>query len=171
MSQNTRPAPLNPQAREMVESLDLLFQSVMALLPAEAAGPDTPLTFTEVRATKLLPAEGRIPMRQFAELLGVSLPTATHMVDRLVEKDIVERERPEHDRRLVLVGLSERARAHRETLVHYRTRVIEQILEPLTPAVRRQVARAFHQIAESAAHQVAALQPRAEAGPEPRQPE
>jgi len=150
----------------MVRSLDLLFHSLMALLPAEAAGPDIPLTFTEVRATKLLPVEGRVPMRQFAQLLGVSLPTATHLVDRLVEKDIVERVRPEHDRRLVLVGLSERARSHREALIHYRIEVIERILEPFTPTVRRQVARAFHQIAESAAQQVATLQAQAE--PRPR---
>jgi DNA-binding MarR family transcriptional regulator len=47
-------------------------------------------------------------MSDIASALGVSLATATGVVDRLVERDIVLRESQPEDRRVVLCRLSEK---------------------------------------------------------------
>lgn len=151
------PASLDGLARKVVTALDGIFGHLMAQAPAEGAGPETPLTFSEVRAIKMLPPVGTVSMRVLAEALGVALPTATHLVDRLVEKGVVERIRPEYDRRVVLVGLSEKSKAHREALFNHRVGLVAQIIEPLGPAVREQVARTFNEIAQAAASQAKAL--------------
>ena len=49
-------------------------------------------------------------MRQIAEKLRVSDPTATGIIDRLTEKGLVERFRDLEDRRRVIVGLTETGR-------------------------------------------------------------
>jgi DNA-binding MarR family transcriptional regulator len=48
-------------------------------------------------------ADGAHSIRQLAEVLGVSSPAVTQLVDRLVEIGMVERRHHEKDRRVVLV--------------------------------------------------------------------
>lgn len=59
-------------------------------------------------------ADGPHSVRQLAEVLGVSSPAVTQLVDRLVEIGMVERRHDERDRRVVLVdyvpGMQEIAR-------------------------------------------------------------
>jgi len=72
--------------------------------------------------------------------------------------------RPKHDRRLVLVELSERSKEYRQLLFRARVALIAQILEPLGDAARAQAAQVLSQIAgQAAAHRAAALA-RSEAG-------
>ena len=51
----------------------------------------------------ILDSGERMMMSNLAESLGVPLSTATHTVDRLVAKGLVERNRSEEDRRVVEV--------------------------------------------------------------------
>jgi DNA-binding MarR family transcriptional regulator len=74
-----------------------------------------------------------------------------------VEKGVAVRFRPEHDRRVVLVELSAKAKAHRDALFSKRVELVEKMLAPLRPAVREQVACVFGEIAQSAAAHAAAL--------------
>ena len=53
---------------------------------------------------------------ELAESLNVSAPSASTMVDRLVEKSALIRERSKKDRRVVVVQLSESARSQIEHL-------------------------------------------------------
>ena len=50
---------------------------------------------------------GPIPMTRIAELIGSGLPTATGLVNRMVERGLVRREQDPRDRRLVLVNLTD----------------------------------------------------------------
>ena len=111
------------------------------------------MTFSEIRAVKSLPDNGGISMRQLSDVLGVPLPTATHLVSRLVEKGVVVRVRPEYDRRVVLVELSERLKTHRQALYDKRVELLERIIQPLAPEVRDQILLTFNAIAESASTQ------------------
>lgn len=55
-------------------------------------------------------------MGQIADKLGTADPTATGIIDRLVERDLVERTTDPEDRRRVLVRLTESGRDHVLTL-------------------------------------------------------
>jgi len=64
------------------------------------------LTLPQVKVLYLLYSSGRRSMRPLAEGLGVALPTLTPIVDRLVERGLVERETDPQDRRLVVCRLT-----------------------------------------------------------------
>jgi len=142
-----RAAVLDRLARDMVTALDRILDHFVAAAPAPTEGAEIPLTLQEVRVIKTLIPRESITMSTLASSMGVSLPTATHLVDRLVAKGITERTRPEHDRRLVLVALSERSKAHERRFLENRTALILSILEPFGPAEREQVVKAFGEIA------------------------
>jgi DNA-binding MarR family transcriptional regulator len=136
-------------ARDLVTALDRILDRLIEVAPAEEAGCEVPLTLQEVRASKKIAHTGSISMSMLASSMGVSLPTATHLADRLVAKGVAVRTRPEHDRRLVLIALSERSKAHRLAFYENRVELIRSILEPLVPAEREQAVKALAEIARA----------------------
>jgi DNA-binding MarR family transcriptional regulator len=154
---------LSRLAAQVVSTVEQIFDY---MLGAHTAGleREVPLTISEVRALKLIPESGHIAMRGLAGALGVSMPTATHIADRLVKKGIALRCRPEYDRRLVLMELTEEARAHRRGFFQRRVELIGRILQPLSPAARKNVARVMSEIAQATITHDLAWPPPAETG-------
>ena len=140
-------AVLDRLARDMVGSLDQILDRLIAAAPAEAADWEVPLTFQEMRAAKAIPLTESVSMSTLASSMGISLPTATHLVDRLAAKGVAVRTRTEHDRRLVLVALSEKSKTQRRAFFENRVSLILSILEPLGPVEREQVVKALGEIA------------------------
>ena len=93
---------------ELIESTlqltDKAFRDLFPILPKEWLGLD--LTMPQLKVVLLLFLNGPERMGTIASALGVSLATATGVVDRLVEKDMVTREGDPNDRRIVLILLS-----------------------------------------------------------------
>jgi len=71
-------------------------------------------------------------MSEFAAALRVTLPTATHTVDRLVKKKAVSRRKSAEDRRLVLISLSGNGLKRQQSLLEQRIRVCTTLLKPLS---------------------------------------
>jgi len=140
-------ATLDRLARAMVTALDQILERMIEVAPAEQVDEGVPLTLQDVRALKAIPATGSVSMTVLASSMGISLPTATHLVDRLAAKGVVVRTRTEQDRRLVLVALSERSKAHRRAFFENRVALILGILEPFGPAEREQVVKAIDELA------------------------
>jgi DNA-binding MarR family transcriptional regulator len=67
------------------------------------------LTMPQLKVLFILYADGDASMGRLASALGVTLPTVTGIVDRLVEHEMVQRQEVPHDRRLVLTRLTPRA--------------------------------------------------------------
>ncbi len=65
------------------------------------------LTFAQVRALFQLAAHKAVSVSQLARLLGVGNPTASILVQQLVERGLVTRTEHETDRRQTVVRLSE----------------------------------------------------------------
>lgn len=95
---------------ELVESTlqlsDKAFRELFPILPKEWLSLD--LTMPQLKVVLLLFTNGEERMSAIASALGVSLATATGVVDRLVEKDMVTREGDPNDRRVVLIRLSDK---------------------------------------------------------------
>ncbi len=64
------------------------------------------LSLTQLHAILEIEKKGPLSMSRLAELLGVSPPSASVMVDRLVEKGVLVREHSTEDRRKVVVTIS-----------------------------------------------------------------
>lgn len=96
----------NGQAIQRVLDLsDQLHATLRPVLPTSWGSFD--LTMSQLKVIFLLYSQGPAHMSRLATALGVSLPTATGIVDRLVERGLVMREEFPNDRRLVVIRLSE----------------------------------------------------------------
>jgi DNA-binding MarR family transcriptional regulator len=68
------------------------------------------LTMSQLKVLFLLYADGGVSMGHLASYLGVTLPTVTGIVDRLVDQHLVQRAEDPGDRRVVLIRLTEDGR-------------------------------------------------------------
>ena len=140
-----------PDREEFIESIlvlsDRAFRELFPILPTEWLQLD--LTMSQLKVVLLLFISGSSRMSVIASALGVSLATATGVVDRLVERGIVVREGDPEDRRVVLCRLSdkgegligglwhlsrERARGLLEAMDAERLPMIKETLEALLRA-------------------------------------
>lgn len=94
----------------------------------------------------LIEAHGPLSMTQVADLLDVALPNATGLVDRVLERGLVDRFRDESDRRVVLVRLSEAGREVLRQLGLIRRQRLALALQGMTPAQRAQLLESIHDL-------------------------
>jgi DNA-binding MarR family transcriptional regulator len=64
------------------------------------------ISMAQLHVLATLHEQGDLTVGALAESLGISAPSASAVVDRLVERDLVARERSEDDRRIVRLSLS-----------------------------------------------------------------
>lgn len=99
-----------PEKTSQVEKIlglaDNLFRALFNTIPPELL--DLDVTMPQLKIMVILYITGA-PMRMssIAANLGVTLATATGLVDRLVDRDIITRESIPNDRRVVLCRLSD----------------------------------------------------------------
>lgn len=67
---------------------------------------DIEITPMQFGLCMLLKINGKLTMGELSNAIGVSMPTLTGIIDRLVKREIVIRDKDEKDRRVVLVSLS-----------------------------------------------------------------
>ncbi len=70
----------------------------------------------QVQMVMAIQSEDGLTITRLAKKLKVAPPSASCMVDRLVEKGVLLRERSEQDRRKVVVRLSEQAAVHAQRM-------------------------------------------------------
>ncbi len=101
------------------------------------------LTMPQVKTLFLL-AEGPQRMREIAARLGVEMPSATTMIDRLVAKGLVERRQDPGDRRAVVCSVTKAGRDAVERFWALRAARVESLagalskkeLEIVVPALK-----------------------------------
>jgi len=98
------------EMNELLESTlrlsEQAFRELFPILPKEWLSLD--LTTPQLKVVLLLHLNGPARMSVIASSLGVSLATATGVVDRLVERGMIVRESDPNDRRVVLCRLSDK---------------------------------------------------------------
>ena len=119
-------------------------------VPEPANNGGFEVTLHEERALDVLGRKPSWTMSEFAAALRVTLPTATHTVDRLVKKKAVSRRKSGEDRRLVLISLSGDGLKRQQSLLERRIRVCTTLLKPLDAAGRSAALQTMRLFAESA---------------------
>jgi MarR family transcriptional regulator, organic hydroperoxide resistance regulator len=69
------------------------------------------LTSAQLKVLVMLSFEDTLTINQLAQILGVSQPTASHLVERLVQAELVERVEHATDRRVILARPTARGEA------------------------------------------------------------
>jgi DNA-binding MarR family transcriptional regulator len=100
---------IDSKARHLTEYLQQLINRFQ-VLKIDTAPPEYEFNFRELHVIQFLGFSGANIMREIADNLGMAVSTTTGIVDRLVDKDLVMRERPEEDRRIVKVELTDKGR-------------------------------------------------------------
>lgn len=125
-----------PKQEELVEHIlelgEKAFRELIPILPTEWLQLD--LTMPQLKVVLLLFMNGPARMSDIAAALGVSLATATGVVDRLVERDIVLRESQPEDRRVVLCRLSEKGQKMIEGLWQLARDRTKELLQAAPPS-------------------------------------
>lgn len=92
---------------------------------------DLDMSTPQLKALLLISEEEGIRMRELARKMGGSFSNATVLVDRLVERGLVERLAEPQDRRVVLVRVSEEGQSLIEQLVTSWRTLSASLLEAL----------------------------------------
>lgn len=121
---------------------DEIVQEILRLLPSlgralgRAVPPDVRregISVAQVKALVHLAQNGAQTMSELAQGLRITTPSATGLINPLVEQGYVVRNREHKDRRVVTVSLSPEAEALAERLVNMRKNQIDRVLEGFTP--------------------------------------
>jgi DNA-binding MarR family transcriptional regulator len=92
------------------------------------------LSIGHFHLTSMLELHGALPMSRIADLLDVSMPAATGIIDRLEERGLAERVRVPSDRRVVLVQLTYAGRQALQDVEVFKDAMLETVLSRLSPA-------------------------------------
>jgi len=96
------------------------------------------LSMPQYHAIMVVRMQGQITMTELSEQLGVSPPSASAMVDRLVGKGILIREHSRKDRRKVVVRVSPEVRKNIEGVEETILRSFVELVEKIGPQTARQ---------------------------------
>lgn len=100
-------------------------------LASSDEGTASELSVSQLNAVKTLLDCGELTMNELAERLAVTPPSASAMVDRLVEKGVVIREHSTQDRRKVVVRISPEAvkvaEEIKSRILHFFVELVEKI--------------------------------------------
>jgi len=99
--------------------------------------------------------DGECKMSDLARSTHQSAASLTGVVDRLLEKRLVERGRPEGDRRQVVVSVTERGRMLLHTIKAARRAEIRMALAHMRPSDLRELLRLLNIMLEGMLHAVA----------------
>ena len=107
------------------------------------------LTLTQVKLLHHLEDQPReLALKEAAELVHVSLPAASRMVDDLVRRGFAQRREDEEDRRMKRVCLTDGGRTVIRRLNAARLSGLEQFTKTLTTTERRSLAQALQKLLE-----------------------
>ena len=90
------------------------------------------LSLIHLNVLSVLEAEGSLPMSKLADVLDVSVASATGIVSRMEERHLVERQHDRDDRRVVLVVPTEAGTAVFRTMAEQRRERLTALLGRLT---------------------------------------
>ena len=95
------------------------------------------LSVPQFHAIMMVRTLGQAYMTDLSDRLGVSPPSASAMVDRLVEKGILTREHSDEDRRKVVVSISPEAMKTIEVVEETILRSFVELVEKIGPETAR----------------------------------
>jgi DNA-binding MarR family transcriptional regulator len=132
-----------------VSSRQATLQSVITALGSllDKGAQDVPdwvaqeLTFSQMRLLFLLSKNGPSPMSRIADWLGVGLPTASGIVERVERHGLVERQHRLDDRRVVECGLTDEGHRLIEEISGTRLEMMRQLLDVLDDEALTEMAR------------------------------
>ncbi len=96
------------------------------------------ITIPQLSVLELLSRERNCPMNRVAEVLNVTRPAATGLLDRLIAQGLAARYGDRKDRRVIRVNLTPKGRRILANIWNEKKRMIISVFGQLSPARREQ---------------------------------
>jgi DNA-binding MarR family transcriptional regulator len=128
------PPAVSPARRRLLDELleELASHTPAGVMRYMRRWPHGPLSLVHLHVLTVLDIDGPVPMRALAESLDVSQASATGIVDRMEQRDLVKRRRDLTDRRVVRVALTPAGRQMVEGVAAERRERLARLLDELT---------------------------------------
>jgi DNA-binding MarR family transcriptional regulator len=134
----------------VVEAVIAASRALVAVAARSLAATADDITLPQFRVLVILATQGPQRVVDLAEALDVNTSTSTRMCDRLVRKGLVERTRPEWDRRTVVISLTRAGRDLVNAVMRRRRADVRAILRRMTPEQRSSLVSALRGFSEAA---------------------
>lgn len=125
---------------ETTEVMELLLRVQRAIHRSKVLDQSRPhwfatpsLTMAQLRALMTLADSGHLTVGQLAERLGIGMPAASSIVDRLVEEGLADRHQDPDDRRRIVVHPTERGSNRIDTMRQGPKEILENLVRRLNP--------------------------------------
>ena len=146
-----RSGPLSAADEKLLE-----IEAVLTALEVmwDSSGHEVPdwvaqdLTFGQMRLLFLLSKHGPSPVSRVAEWLGVGLPAASGIVDRIERHGLVMRQHRQDDRRVVECALTDQGRLLIDEIAGMRREMLRQTLGVLSDEELADLARLIRTVLE-----------------------
>jgi len=106
------------------------------------------LKLSRIKALYAFRGQDSSTMSELAENIGAKLPSMTMMIDNLSEEGLVERARDEHDRRKVIVRLTDRGQQVRQEFLEQRKQIAEQLFSRLSREDEKELMNALSRVCD-----------------------
>lgn len=137
------------QVEDLLQMADRLFRELFPFVPNEWL--DLDITMAQLKVLLVLYMNGPSRMTPLASGLGVSLATATGVLDRLVERGLVSRGQDPQDRRVVVCRLSPKGQAQLSDLWRVSRANARDLLRAMDPSRLAVVQQALQALLEASA--------------------
>ncbi|MCP4641737.1 MAG: MarR family transcriptional regulator [bacterium] len=139
------------QARYIFETIRLIQRKLIPHAAAQvaASGSCLDLTIPQLNALHTIRTLKGVSIKELAEGLEVSAPSASAMVERLVEVGAVTREPSPHDRREVVVQLSPLGEQTAEMSERFMLEAISALLQQIGPTHAQMWCEVYEKIREA----------------------
>lgn len=142
---------------ETTEVMELLLRAQRAIHRSKVLNRSQPswfgttgLTMAQLRALITLDDSGHLTVGQLAERLGIGMPSASSIVDRLVEEGLADRHQDPDDRRRIVVSPSEQGSGCIDRMRQGPREVLEALVHRLTAGERGQMVVALRALVRAA---------------------
>ena len=138
---------LEERARRLTDHLQTVMDEAESADKKKSAVREK-LSWQEIRALRAVGRQDCCPMSGLADAICLSLSSATGLIDRLVGKKLVKRDRSTEDRRVVQVELTEEGRELHEEAMEAPVEFSRQMLKSLNAEEQESLLGLFGKISE-----------------------
>lgn len=132
------------------DEVEVAAQALLGLSMRALAAVDGRVSAPQLRALLVIAEQGPMPLTVLAASLQVGVSSASRLVDRLVDADLVDRQPAPGNRRQVRLELTADGTQVLSDLSDRRRRDIEVVLRRMEPAARAELLRGMRSFAAHA---------------------
>lgn len=141
---------LDPGTVEQVDAIMVALQALVGIAAQSVTEVEDRVTLPQLRVLVLVASHGTLNLNALAEAMGVHPSNASRSCDRLVAAGLLARAESPHDRRNLVLELTDEGLALIANLVDHRREAIAEVLDRVPDSRRRALVNAMQAFGKAA---------------------